>query len=202
MSENPQGSPEVRFDGKTVIVTGAGSALGRAYALQYARLGGNVVVNDVNQNAAQAIVDEITKGTSLSCVRYQSETYMHFCRSAGGKAVAAVTSAEDGEGIVKVALDKFGGAHVLVANAGLVRPSAFEQLSEKDWDEILAVHLRATYKVSPLETLYRVPAEVTGPAVRKSPLAHFPQAEVWSHRYYGLSVRPLWVFLLNTFRYI
>lgn len=65
MSENPQGSPEVRFDGKTVIVTGAGSALGRAYALQYARLGGNVVVNDVDQNAAQAIVDEITKGNVL-----------------------------------------------------------------------------------------------------------------------------------------
>ena len=48
---------------------------------------------------------------------------------------------------MKTALDKFGGAHVLVANAGLVRPSAFEKLSEKDWDEILAVHLRATYKV-------------------------------------------------------
>ncbi|KAI0714466.1 multifunctional beta-oxidation protein [Cerioporus squamosus] len=126
VSENPQGSPEVRFDGKTVIVTGAGSALGRAYALQYARLGGNVVVNDVYQKAAQAIVDEITK--------------------AGGKAVAAVTSAEDGEGIVKAALDNFGGAHVLVANASVARPSAFEKMSEKDWDEVLAIHLRATYK--------------------------------------------------------
>ncbi|EJF64655.1 multifunctional beta-oxidation protein [Dichomitus squalens LYAD-421 SS1] len=126
VTENPQASQEVRFDGKTVIVTGAGSGLGRAYALLYARLGANVVVNDVNGKAAQAIVDEITK--------------------AGGKAVAAVTSAEDGEGIVKTALDKFGGAHVLVANAGLARPSAFEKLSEKDWDEVLAVHLRSTYK--------------------------------------------------------
>lgn len=71
-----------------------------------------------------------------------------FCMClAGGKAVAAVTSAEEGEGIVKVALDNFGGAHVLVANANVARPSAFENMSEKDWDEVLAVHLRATYKV-------------------------------------------------------
>ncbi|KAI0768061.1 multifunctional beta-oxidation protein [Trametes elegans] len=123
---NAQGSPEVRFDGKTVIITGAGSGLGRAYAQQYARLGANIVVNDVDGKAAKAIVDAITK--------------------AGGKAVAAVTSAEDGEGIVKAALDTFGGVHVLVANAGVARPSAFEKLSEKDWDEVLAVHLRATYK--------------------------------------------------------
>lgn len=64
------------------------------------------------------------------------------CLPAGGKAVAAIASAEDGEGIVKTALDKFGGVHVLVANAGVARPSPFEKLSEKDWDEVLAVHLR------------------------------------------------------------
>lgn len=43
---------------------------------------------------------------------------------------------------MKAALDTFGGVHVLVANAGVARPSAFEKLSEKDWDEVLAVHLR------------------------------------------------------------
>lgn len=48
-------------------------------------------------------------------------------------------------------MDKFGGAHVLVANAGFVRPSAFEKLSEKDWDELLAIHLRSTYKVRRIE---------------------------------------------------
>ena len=66
VESNPQASPEVRFDGKTVIVTGAGSALGRAYALSYARLGANVVVNDVSDKAANAIVDEITKGKPKS----------------------------------------------------------------------------------------------------------------------------------------
>ncbi|OSD06328.1 multifunctional beta-oxidation protein [Trametes coccinea BRFM310] len=123
---NEQASPEVRFDGKTVIVTGAGSGLGRAYALHYARLGANVVVNDINGKSAKTVVDAITK--------------------AGGKAVAAVASSEDGEGIVKAALETFGGVHILVANAGVARLSAFEKLSEKDWDEVLAVHLRSTYK--------------------------------------------------------
>ncbi|KAI0649268.1 multifunctional beta-oxidation protein [Trametes meyenii] len=123
---NAQAEPEVRFDGKTAIVTGAGSGLGRVYALQFARFGANVVVNDVDGKAAKAVVDAIIKGN--------------------GKAIAAVASAEDGDGIVQAAIDTFGGVHVLVANAGVARPSAFEKLSEKDWDEVLAVHLRATYK--------------------------------------------------------
>ncbi len=59
---NPQSDPLVRFDGKTVIVTGAGGGLGKAYALMYARLGANVVVNDFNASAAGSVVDEIKQG--------------------------------------------------------------------------------------------------------------------------------------------
>jgi multifunctional beta-oxidation protein len=61
--------------------------------------------------------------------------------------VAAVCSAEDGEAIVKTALDAFGGVHVLVANAGVLRDRSFTALTEKEWDIVMAVHLRGTYKV-------------------------------------------------------
>jgi multifunctional beta-oxidation protein len=59
---NEQVSPEVRFEGRTALITGAGQGLGRAYALMYARLGANVVINDVSEKSANAVVEEITKG--------------------------------------------------------------------------------------------------------------------------------------------
>ena len=61
---------------------------------------------------------------------------------AGGKAAAAVCSAEDGEKIVAVALEKFGGVHVLIANAGILRDKSFQSMTEQEWDAVIAVHLR------------------------------------------------------------
>lgn len=58
-----------------------------------------------------------------------------------------MTSAEDGEGIVKTALEAFGGVHVLVANAGILRDKSFTAMTPKEWDDVIAVHLRGTYKV-------------------------------------------------------
>ena len=67
--------------------------------------------------------------------------------SVGGKAAAAVCSAEDGDAIVNKALEAFGGVHILIANAGILRDKSFAAMTEKDWDDVIAVHLRGTYKV-------------------------------------------------------
>jgi multifunctional beta-oxidation protein len=88
----------------------------------YARLGANVVVNDVNEKGAHAVVAEIT--------------------NSGGKAIPAVFSVEDGEKIAQLALEKFGTVHVLVANAGILRDKSFLAMSEQEWDLVVAVHLR------------------------------------------------------------
>ncbi len=90
LGKNKQGD-DVRFDGQVVLVTGAGAGLGRAYALMYAKLGAKVVVNDMSKDNAEGVVKEIT--------------------AAGGKAVTAVGSTEEGEKLVKAAIDAFGGLH-------------------------------------------------------------------------------------------
>ena len=60
----------------------------------------------------------------------------------GGKATAVVCSAEDGEALVKAAFDAFGGVHILVANAGILRDKSFTAMTEQEWDAVVAVHLR------------------------------------------------------------
>lgn len=62
MPSNKQSASPIKYTNQTVIVTGGGGGLGKAYALMYAKLGANVVVNDVSQKAAQAVVDEIQRG--------------------------------------------------------------------------------------------------------------------------------------------
>ena len=86
--------------------------------------------------------------TSLSMSLHRSLRTFYTTFSAGGKAVVAVCSAEDGDKIVQIALEKFGGVHVLVANAGVIRDKSFQAMTEQEWDDVLAVHLR--YSLSSL----------------------------------------------------
>lgn len=122
---NKQGEA-LDYSGKVAIVTGAGGGLGRAYALLLAKCGASVVVNDVGN--PDGTVDEIKK--------------------AGGKAVADKHSVEDGDAVIKTALDSFGGLHILVNNAGILRDKSFAAMSDAEWDAVQAVHLRGTYKCS------------------------------------------------------
>ncbi len=128
---------DVRFDGKTVIVTGAGGALGRAYSLLFAARGANVVVNDLGGSTHG-------EGSSASA----ADKVVEEIKAAGGKAVASydsVTEMENAQKIVQTALDAFGGVHMLVNNAGILRDKSFAKMSEDDWDMVHKVHLKGAF---------------------------------------------------------
>ncbi|KAF3939067.1 hypothetical protein ABW19_dt0208695 [Dactylella cylindrospora] len=126
---------ELRFDGKVVVVTGAGGGLGKAYALFFASRGASVVVNDLggsfkgegaSTKAADVVVEEITKS--------------------GGKAVANYDSVENGDKIIDTAIKAFGTVHVLINNAGILRDISFKNMKDADWDLVMKVHVEGSYK--------------------------------------------------------
>jgi NAD(P)-dependent dehydrogenase (short-subunit alcohol dehydrogenase family) len=119
----------ITFDGRVAIVTGAGGGLGRAYALELARRGARVAVNDVH--GAATVVDEI--------------------RAAGGDALASlhsVSTETGGQAIVEEALGAFGSVDVLINNAGIVRDRSLANLSPAELEAVLDVHLRGSFHVT------------------------------------------------------
>lgn len=118
-------------ENRVVIITGAGAGLGRCYALAFAEAGARVLVNDINRAAADAVVTQIT--------------------GQGGSAVANsddITDYEAAGRIVRQALECFGDLHVLVNNAGICRDRMFSSLSEADWDQVVAVHLKGHFCIA------------------------------------------------------
>jgi NAD(P)-dependent dehydrogenase (short-subunit alcohol dehydrogenase family) len=130
----------IDFTDQVAIVTGAGRGLGRLYALELARRGASVIVNDLggtmhgegsDASVADAVVDEIVR--------------------AGGVAVAShdsVDSPEGGEAIVRTAIDRFGRLDAVVSNAGIFNSVPFEDLSQADWRRMLSVHLDGGFYLS------------------------------------------------------
>ena len=128
------------LDGRVAVITGAGRGIGRAEALYFAREGARVVVSDLGVERdgsgadaalAQAVVGEIT--------------------AAGGRAVASaedVTGWEGARRIIDAAVEAFGDLHVVVNNAGIERHAALENMTEDQFDSVIAVNLKGTFAVS------------------------------------------------------
>jgi 3-hydroxyacyl-CoA dehydrogenase/3a,7a,12a-trihydroxy-5b-cholest-24-enoyl-CoA hydratase len=130
-------SDQLRYDGKVVIVTGAGNGLGKQHALMFGSRGAKVVVNDLgggihgggkSSAAADKVVEEI--------------------KALGGDAVANYDSVEDGESIVKSAIDAFGTVDIVINNAGILRDVSFQKMSHDDWNLIMKVHLNGSFRVT------------------------------------------------------
>lgn len=124
------------LDGKIAIVTGSGRGIGRGIALDFARHGASVVVNDLGgdvggsggSNIAEQVVQEI--------------------KASGGEAIAngdSVSSVEGGRTIVKAAIEAFGGLDILVNTAGILRDKTLYKMEEEEWDAVIAVHLKGHY---------------------------------------------------------
>ena len=119
------------LNGRVAVITGAGTGLGRSYALLLAREGASIVVNDYAAEPANAVVAEI--------------------RAAGGRAVAVVAdvgASGSGELILNEALFAFRKVDILVNNAGILRDKSLLKMEEEDWDAVVRVHLKGTFCVT------------------------------------------------------
>ena len=129
---------DIRFDGKVAIVTGAGGGLGRQHALELARRGAKVVVNDLGGS-----VDGSGGGSEAS------HKVVEEIKAAGGEAIANGSSVTDDAGVarmVKDAMDAWGRIDILVANAGVLRDKTFAKMEIADFEFVLGVHLLGTVK--------------------------------------------------------
>ena len=124
-------------EGRVVIVTGAGRGIGRGHALEFARQGARVVVNDLGGDVAGS-------GHSTS----PAEDVVREIRELGGEAVANTDSVAEWKGaerLLETALDSFGDLHVLVNNAGILRDRMLFNMTEDEWDAVMHVHLKGTF---------------------------------------------------------
>jgi NAD(P)-dependent dehydrogenase (short-subunit alcohol dehydrogenase family) len=131
---------QINFEGQVAIVTGAGGGLGKHYAVELAKRGAKVVVNDLGgafdgKGSGHAMADQVCQEI----------------RSAGGEAVPnydSVGTAAGGESIVQTAVNAFGGVDIVINNAGHLRNAPFGEIPQGDLDSLIEVHLKGAFYVS------------------------------------------------------
>jgi NAD(P)-dependent dehydrogenase (short-subunit alcohol dehydrogenase family) len=141
-----QGLAMIDFTEQVVIVSGAGRGLGRLYALDFARRGASVVVNDVGSSMDGQGED-----------RRVADDVVEEIRAAGGSAVASSDSVDTpagGAAVVQIALDEFGAVDAVVSNAGIFQTIPFDELTVDDWQRMLRVHLDGAFNLS--QPAYRI----------------------------------------------
>ena len=140
-----QDKESIRFDGRVVVVTGAGRNLGREYALEFARRGAQVVVNDLGVGISD------TDGDAAAPTINPADEVVNEIIASGGQAVAnyaTIATPEGGRSIVDTAIKAFGRVDVVVNNAGQVRMAPFEDFPEESIDALVNTQLRGTLNVS------------------------------------------------------
>ncbi len=131
----------IRFEDRVAVVTGAGAGLGRVYALELAKRGARVVVNDLG-----GARDGSGEGSSGPADRVVEEI-----KAMGGEAVAnydSVATPEGGAAIVDAAVRAFGRLDIVINNAGILRDKTFPKMEPENWDAVMDVHLKGAYNVT------------------------------------------------------
>jgi NAD(P)-dependent dehydrogenase (short-subunit alcohol dehydrogenase family)/putative sterol carrier protein len=136
-----EGIKPIRFDDRVAIITGAGAGLGRVYALELAKRGAKVVVNDLGGSR---------DGSGTGSTRAADEVVSEI-KALGGQAVAdynSVATPEGGQALVQKAIETFGRVDILINNAGILRDKTLAKMESESWQTVMDVHLNGAYHVS------------------------------------------------------
>jgi 3-oxoacyl-(acyl-carrier-protein) reductase len=118
----------MRLKDKVAVITGAGSGIGEATAIRFAKEGAKVVINDVNMEAANSVLEKI-KGNGGEAIVLQAD----------------ISKKEEVEGMMQKVMENYGKLDVLVNNAGINRDAFAKKMTEEDWDLVIKINLKGTF---------------------------------------------------------